>query len=101
VVLQGHIAATDYLNTNAEEAQQVVNGGIAKVTGQALPYASVGAAWKNMSFTLDPVSASLRKDVTDAQAAGLLDSKVKIDGIYDLSILNKLLTAAGCPAVKD
>jgi NitT/TauT family transport system substrate-binding protein len=43
--LQGHIAATDYLNTNAEEAQQVVNGGIAKVTGQALPYASVGAAW--------------------------------------------------------
>jgi NitT/TauT family transport system substrate-binding protein len=54
-----------------------------------------------MSFTLDPVSASLRKDVTDAQADGLLDSKVKIDGIYDLSILNKLLTAAGQPAVKD
>ena len=33
--------------------------------------------------------------------AGLLDSKVKLDGIYDLSILNKLLTAAGQPTVKD
>jgi hypothetical protein len=36
-----------------------------------------------------------------AASPGLLDSKVKIDGIYDLSILNKLLTAAGQPTVKD
>ena len=31
--LTGHIAATDYVNSNPAEAQDVVNAGIAKVTG--------------------------------------------------------------------
>ena len=35
------------------------------------------------------------------EGAGLLDASTKLDGIYDLSILNKLLAAAGRPPVSD
>jgi hypothetical protein len=75
--------------------------GLAKLTGQAMAPTVVSAAWKNMRFTVDPLSSTLKKEAADAKAAGLLDSSVKLDGIYDLDLLNQLLTAAGKEPVKD
>ena len=43
----------------------------------------------------------MSKEADNAKSVGLLDSSVKLDGIYDLSILNKLLNAAGRPTVPD
>jgi NitT/TauT family transport system substrate-binding protein len=100
-LLLGHIAATDYVNQNTAEAQDVVNAGIAKVTGQAMSVDTVRASWSGMSFTFDPLASTLNKEANDAKAVGLLDGSVKLDGIYDLSILNKLLTAAGKAPVAD
>jgi NitT/TauT family transport system substrate-binding protein len=100
-LLLGHIAATDYVNQNTAEAQDVVNAGIAKVTGQAMSVDTVKASWSGMSFTFDPLASTLNKEANDAKAVGLLDGSVKLDGIYDLSILNKLLTAGGRAPVAD
>ncbi|HEV7536751.1 MAG TPA: ABC transporter substrate-binding protein, partial [Acidimicrobiia bacterium] len=100
-LLQGHIAATDYINSNAVEAQDVVNAGIAKATGQAMSLDTIKASWGGMSFTVDPLASTLNKEANDAKAVGLLDGSVKLDGIYDLSILNKLLSAAGKAPVAD
>ena len=98
-LIQGHLAATQYLNREPAEAQKVVNAGIARLTQKALPEAVVAAAWNNMTFTFDPVSSSLRKMAADAQAAGLVQN-VKLDGIYDLTILNRNLAKTGQPEVK-
>jgi hypothetical protein len=46
------------------------------------------------------VASSLRKGAEDAKAAGLLPGGTKLDGIYDLSIINKLLVAGGQAEVK-
>ena len=100
-LVAGHIAATEYVNQNPAEAQDVVNAGIAKVTGQAMNVEPIRAAWPNMTFTFDPVAASLHKGAEDAKEVGLLAADTKLDGIYDLSILNKLLAAAGKPPVAD
>jgi NitT/TauT family transport system substrate-binding protein len=100
-LIAGHIEATDWLNANPAEGQSVVNGGIAKLTGQAMPVAIIAAAWEKLNFVVDPIASSLRKSATDAQSAGLLDSKAKIDGIYDLRLINELLTSAGKPTVKE
>jgi len=100
-LLQGHIAATDYINSNPVEAQDVVNAGIAKATGQAMSLDTIKASWGGMSFTVDPLASTLNKEANDAKAVGLLDGSVKLDGIYDLSILNKLLAAAGRAPVAD
>jgi NitT/TauT family transport system substrate-binding protein len=100
-LLRGHIAATDWVNANPEQAQDVVNAGIAKVTGQAMNVDTIKASWGSMSFTFDPLASTLHKEADDAKKVGLLDNNTKLDGIYDLSILNKLLTAAGKPPVSD
>jgi NitT/TauT family transport system substrate-binding protein len=100
-LLQGHMAATDWVNQNTAEAQDVVNAGIAKVTGQAMNVDVIKASWGSMRFTFDPLASTLHKEAADAKAVGLLDSNTKLDGIYDLSILNKLLSAAGKPPVAD
>src|SRR5436190_3975246 len=60
-LLEGHIAATDWVNQNPAEAQDVVNAGIAKVTGQAMNVDTIKASWPNMTFTFDPIASSLHK----------------------------------------
>ena len=100
-LVAGHIAATDYVNQNTAEAQDVVNAGITKVTGQAMNFETITGSWKNMTFTVDPIAASLHKSADDAKKVGLLAADTKLDGIYDLTILNKLLTAAGKAPVAD
>ncbi|HEV7536099.1 MAG TPA: ABC transporter substrate-binding protein, partial [Acidimicrobiia bacterium] len=89
-LLRGHIAATDWVNGNPAAAQDVVNAGIAKATGQAMNLDVIKAAWTSQTFTFDPLASTMNKEADNAKAVGLLDGSAKLDGIYDLSILNKL-----------
>ena len=43
----------------------MVNAGLDKLTGQAMAPAVVSAAWKNMRFTVDPLSSTLKKEAAD------------------------------------
>jgi sulfonate transport system substrate-binding protein len=99
-LLAGHLKATEFVNREPAEAQAVVNAGIQRLTGKAIPEPVIAAAWNNLKFTFDPVAPSLRKGAEDAKAAGLLTGDTKLDGIYDLSIINKLLVASGQAEVK-
>jgi NitT/TauT family transport system substrate-binding protein len=98
-LLEGHVAATAFLNQSPAEGRTLVNQAIGKLTGKSLPAPLIDAAWKNLTFTNDPVASSLRKGALDAQGAGLLPN-VKLDGIYDLVPLNTILVRLGQPEVK-
>lgn len=98
-LIEAHVATTDYLNANPAEARDVVNTGIGKLTGKALPATVLSTAWNNLSFTVDPIVASLRQGAANAQALDLLDRSVKLDGIYDLTILNRVLGRQNRPPV--
>jgi NitT/TauT family transport system substrate-binding protein len=98
--LRAHVRAIDFLNAEPARAREIVNAGIGRLTGKALPAAVIERAWATLSFTVDPIAASLRKSAEDATAVGLLDP-VELDGIYDLAPLNAILTAAGKPPVSD
>ena len=97
-VLRAHVRAVDFVNAEPAEAREIVNAGIAKLVGKALPAAVIEGAWEKLHFTVDPIAASLRKSAEDATAVGLLDP-VKLDGIYELAPLNEILAAAGKPPV--
>jgi NitT/TauT family transport system substrate-binding protein len=99
-LLEGQVAATDFLNANPAEAKTLANTALQKATGKSLAPAVLDAAWPNMTFTNDPIAASLRKGADNAKAVGLLDAGTKLDGIYDLTLLNKVLKAAGKPEVR-
>jgi NitT/TauT family transport system substrate-binding protein len=99
-LVEGQIQANDYVNIYGPDAQTAVNAGIEKATGKSLKPEIIAAAWKNLTFTDDPIAASLKASAEHAESVGLLE-KVDLTGIYDLSILNSLLKAAGEPEVSD
>jgi len=93
-LLQGHVAATDFVQDNPEEAQRIVNDAIEQITGASLDTDTIAAAWENLEFTVDPIADSLRGAAEDAVSVGLLEP-VELDGIYDLSLLNEVLADLG------
>lgn len=97
-LLEGHVAANTFVNDNPDEARALVAAAIADLTDTELPTATLAAAWENLTFTVDPSSSSLAVSATHAKALGLLDSD-DLDGIYDLSLLNQVLTEAGMPEI--
>ncbi|MEY2397121.1 MAG: sulfonate transport system substrate-binding protein [Actinomycetota bacterium] len=98
-LLEGHVAATKYVNENPTEAQAAANAEIEKITGKKLSDAVIAGAWKNLRFTNDPIASSLKLSATHAEDVGLL-KPVDLKGIYDLKILNQVLKAAGEDQVK-
>jgi NitT/TauT family transport system substrate-binding protein len=97
-LLLGVLKATDYVNDQPAEAQAAVNAGIADVTQKPLPEAVLADAWPNLTFTVDPIASSLATSAAEAAELGLLD-EVDLSGIYDLTLLNEVLSAAGKPEI--
>jgi NitT/TauT family transport system substrate-binding protein len=72
---------------------------IEQITAQR-PSAEVTAtSFGNLTFTVDPIAASLQKSADDAIAVGLLDP-VDLTGIYDLTLLNQVLEARDQPPIE-
>jgi NitT/TauT family transport system substrate-binding protein len=100
-LVNGQVAANDYIKTNPFDAQTDVSNNIAKVTGKAIPGDLVIASFKNIQFTNDPIATSLVKNNQEAKAlGGGITSADSLKGIYDLSFLNKALSAAKETTVK-
>jgi NitT/TauT family transport system substrate-binding protein len=97
-LLEGQVAANDFVAANPTEAQALVNQGIEKVTSKRLADTVIQGAWKNLRFTNDPVASSLKTSADHAEDVRLLE-KVDLDGIYDLTLLNEVLKTAGEGAV--
>jgi NitT/TauT family transport system substrate-binding protein len=93
-VIRGELEAIRFINANPAEAQQVTNDEIEAITGKRLADGVIAAAWGNLTFTWDPIASSLQKSKDDAVTAGLLDP-VDLNGIYDLTILNGILSEQG------
>lgn len=99
-LIEGQVAANEWLNAHPEDAQAVVEDAIATLSGKALPEGVVAKAWANITFTDDPVATSLITGAEHAAAVGTLEGGVPdLDGLYDLSILNEVLAARGLPEV--
>lgn len=99
-LLEGQIAANDFVNQNPAESQKIVNDAITKYTGKGIAAGVISAAWKNLTFTNDPYGSTLLVSADHAVAVGLLDPVKNLPGLYNLTILNGLLTAAGQPAIE-
>jgi NitT/TauT family transport system substrate-binding protein len=94
-VLQANNAAIRYIAANVQKSKDVVQAGITQWTSRPLPDAVINRAWGNLRFTWDPLPATLAKSADDAAAVGLLQlGPNKLQGIYDLRLLNSVLQAS-------
>ncbi|GAA4106565.1 ABC transporter substrate-binding protein [Actinomadura miaoliensis] len=99
-LLQGVVEATDLINNNPDDAKKAVNEQLTKLSGKPLKPEILDSAFKEITFTTDPVASSLTQGARHAEEVGLLEP-VNLDGIYDLGPLNEVLKASGKAQVSD
>ncbi|WP_328583869.1 ABC transporter substrate-binding protein [Streptomyces sp. NBC_00370] len=99
-VLRGSVNTNKWINANPDAAKASANAALKKLSGAELPADVIDPAWKTIQFTDDPLASTLQAEADHAVKAGLL-KKPDLAGIYDLAPLNKILQAAGQPAVDD
>jgi sulfonate transport system substrate-binding protein len=99
-LLTGQIQANDFVNKNPDEAKQITATQIQKITGgDAIPPKVLNEAWKELTFTDDPLADTLLQSAKHAVDTGLIETIPGLSNIFNLDPLNKLLTAAGEPTV--
>jgi NitT/TauT family transport system substrate-binding protein len=99
-VLKASVETNKWINAHPDEAKAAANAQLKEDSGKALPADVLDPAWKSIRFTDDPLAATLNTEAEHAVKAGLLE-KPKLDGIYDLTLLNKVLKAEGESTVDD
>jgi NitT/TauT family transport system substrate-binding protein len=98
-LIEGHIAAEQFIDANEAEAQTIVNDQIEAITDKRMNDEVLTGAWPHLEFTNDPVAASVLQSATDAADVGLLPEVPDLTELFDLTLLNELLAAAGEPEV--
>lgn len=99
-LVEGHVESTAYINSDPAGASAAVNSQLEKLTGKPLKPEVLDSAFKNITFTNDPIASSLTGSADHAIKVGLL-KPIDLNGIYDLTTLNGILSAKGETAVSD
>lgn len=99
-VLRGSVRTNAWINAHPEEAKADANAQLERLSGKPLPADVIDPAWKSIQVIDDPLASTLRTEADHAVTAGLLE-KPDLKGIYDLTLLNKVLKADGKPTVDD
>jgi len=92
-LLRGQLATTAFLNANPADAQSDANIELALLTGKPLKAPELAAAWSEMTFTNDPIVASIVTDLAHAKTVGF--TPTNITGIVDLGPINQILRGEG------
>ena len=95
--LRAHVELTDWIKGHTPEAKKLLNRQIQKETGKALPDEAFG----RLQVTYDPLRTSLLISAKSAYEAGFLGRQMPdLSNLYDLSLLNQVLSEKGKKAVQ-
>jgi NitT/TauT family transport system substrate-binding protein len=97
-LLKGLDSSIQLIKSDPSEAEKLVADGIGVVKGKTPPTSLIATSFKGITFTLDPIASSLHTDAEHAQKLGFIGS-TDLENIYDLTLLNKMLTAQGKEAI--
>ncbi len=98
--LQAHVATVQYILSNPDEAQSIVNNELKSLTGKPLTNQELSQAWANFSVTYDPLASTLQESADREYALGFLGTtKPDLSHINSLGTLNDVLSAEGLAKV--
>ena len=99
--VRAHVELTDWINAHPGEAKKILNGQIQKETGKTLPDAVLEEAFGRLQVTYDPLRSSLLNSAKSAFDAGFLGRRMPdLSKLYDLSLLNQVLSEKGKKAIQ-
>jgi NitT/TauT family transport system substrate-binding protein len=94
--LRAHVELTGWINSHVPEAKQLLNQQIQKETGKALSPDVLNDSFGRMQVTYDPLRGPLLRAAQSAFDAGFLGRQLPdLSRIYDLTLLNQVLTEEG------
>jgi NitT/TauT family transport system substrate-binding protein len=97
-LLTAHVDETNWINAHKDEAIKIFNTELKKLTGKTIPEDELRDSLTRMEITYDPLKLSLFKSANNAYDVGLL-AKGKprpiLTGIFDMTILNEVLSEKG------
>ncbi|GHI85890.1 aliphatic sulfonate ABC transporter substrate-binding protein [Streptomyces xanthophaeus] len=99
-VLKGTVKTNEWINANPDKAKASANARLEAEGGKPLDAKVIDPAWPSIAITDDPLAATLKTQSDWAVKAKLIEQP-DLTGIYDLTLLNKVLKAAGKPEVSD
>jgi len=100
-LLEAHIDETNWINENPDEAIQVFNVELKRLTGNTIPQDEFEEGFSRMTLTWDPVKESLFQSASDAFDIGYLgEERPDLSEIYDLRILDEVLGEKGLPEIQ-
>ncbi|MBD0692023.1 aliphatic sulfonate ABC transporter substrate-binding protein [Streptomyces sp. CBMA123] len=108
-VLRGSVDTNAFIKADPDKAKADANEAIKKEAGNALEPGVLDPAWADIDFLDDPLANTLQAEADHAVTAGLLKlprsssagAGASLNGIYDLTLLNKVLAAKGQAPVAD
>jgi NitT/TauT family transport system substrate-binding protein len=108
-LLEGQVKANDYITHHNNAAKKLVGSWLAKTTGTSIDPSVLNAAWRNLSFTNDPIASAFIAGAKHSVAVGAVKAGTSsqelnlgtLADIFDLGPLNKVLKAAGEQPVKE
>ena len=98
-LIKGEVTETEAIAADPAKAQTDLNAAIGELTGKPLADTTIQAAFANIEPTWDPLANTLNTIAANGVEAGTLTEVPDLNGIYDLTALNKVLVAAGKPPV--
>jgi NitT/TauT family transport system substrate-binding protein len=101
-LLSAHINETQWINDHKDEAIIKFNEELKKLTGQTIPENVLKQSMTRLELTWDPIKTSLFQSANNAFDIGFLGkTRPDLSGIYDLKLLNEVLTEKGLQPLKD
>jgi NitT/TauT family transport system substrate-binding protein len=99
--LQAHVELTDWINGHVPEDKQILKQQIQKETGKAVAQPVLDDSFGRLQVTYDPLRGSLLRAAQIAFDAGFLGRQMPdLSRIYDLTLLNQVLSAKGKKAIQ-
>ena len=99
-LLAAHVDETEWINSHKEEAIKAFNTQLAKITGKTIPEDELHSALSRMELTYDPIKLSLFQSANSAFDIGFLGkTRPDLSGIYDLKLLDEVLSEKGLPTI--
>lgn len=91
-----HVETTDWINAHPTETVDILTKQISKITKKKMPKDTLKSAYSRMRSTYDPMEKQLDLTATHAYELGFLGvNPYDISNIYDLTLLNEILTQKG------
>jgi sulfonate transport system substrate-binding protein len=97
--LRAYVNVTLQVQQEIRADLKIVNDEIYNLTTSRLSEETITEAFENFNLTYDPIAPSLRTYLAWAQDLGFLPRDVRLDSLYDLSLLNQILEEMGRPPV--